>query len=189
MKIVILFGSPNRKGSTNILVENFVRGATESGHECEVLDVCHMDIHPCTGCIACGYEGPCVQNDDIEMIRSKLLESYMIGRQKKISGFGLDVSDKMVAIAKEKNPDYQFVSGDSVSLPYVDESMDVVMACMAYHHFPDQEQFRSEAMRVLKPGGSLYISDPRFPLIVRWIFNTIFKDAGFRTTKKKQDGF
>ena len=65
------------------------------------------------------------------------------------------------------DPDYQFVSGDSAFLPYVDESMDVVMACMAYHHFPDQEQFRNEAMRVLKPGGSLYISDPRFPLIVR----------------------
>ena len=112
-----------------------------------------------------------------------------IGRQKKISGFGLDVSEKMVAIAKEKNPDYQFVSGDSASLPYVDESMDVVMACMAYHHFPDQEQFRNEAMRVLKPGGSLYISDPRFPLIVRWIFNTFFKDAGFRTTKKNRMDF
>ena len=40
-----------------------------------------------------------------------------IGRQKKISGFGLDVSEKMVAIAKEKNPDYQFVSGDSASVP------------------------------------------------------------------------
>ena len=66
---------------------------------------------------------------------------------------------------------------------------DVVMACMAYHHFPDQEQFRNEAMRVLKPGGSLYISDPRFPLIVRWIFNTFFKDAGFRTTKKNRMDF
>ena len=30
-----MMGSPNRKGSTNILVENFVLGATEAGHECE----------------------------------------------------------------------------------------------------------------------------------------------------------
>lgn len=49
MKIVILMGSPNRKGSTSILVENFVKGAEEAGHSCEVLDVCHADIHPCTG--------------------------------------------------------------------------------------------------------------------------------------------
>ena len=35
MKIVILMGSPNRKGSTNILVENFVKGAEEAGHSVE----------------------------------------------------------------------------------------------------------------------------------------------------------
>ena len=71
----------------------------------------------------------------------------------------------------------------------VGDIMDVVMACMAYHHFPDQERFRNEAMRVLKPGGSLYISDPRFPAPVRWIFNTFCKDAGFHTTKKNSDDF
>lgn len=39
MKIVILMGSPNRKGSTNILVENFVKGAEEAGHSCDVIDM------------------------------------------------------------------------------------------------------------------------------------------------------
>ena len=42
MKIVILMGSPNKKGSTAMLVEHFVKGATEAGHACEVVDVCHM---------------------------------------------------------------------------------------------------------------------------------------------------
>ena len=77
MKIVVLFGSPNRKGSTNILVEEFRHGAEESGHFVEVVDVCHADIHPCIGCVACGYEGPCVQKDDIPVIRQKLLASDM----------------------------------------------------------------------------------------------------------------
>ena len=78
MKIVILMGSPNRKGSTNLLVEAFVRGAQESGHTCEVVDVCHADIRPCTGCVHCGYEGPCVQKDDVEVIRGKLLAADMV---------------------------------------------------------------------------------------------------------------
>ena len=73
MKISVLMGSPNRKGSTSILVENFTRGAEEAGHTCEVIDVCHADIHPCTGCVACGYEGPCVQKDDVQKIREKML--------------------------------------------------------------------------------------------------------------------
>ena len=31
-----------------------------------------------TGCVACGYEGSCVQKDDVEMIRQKLLASDMV---------------------------------------------------------------------------------------------------------------
>ena len=96
MKITILFGSPNRKGSTNILVENFVRGATEAGHECEVLDVCHMNIHPCTGCVACGYEGPCVQKDDVEQIRAKLVASEMVVFATPLYYYGMSAQLKIV---------------------------------------------------------------------------------------------
>ena len=78
MNIIILLGSPNRNGSTGNLVEQFVKGAEESGHTCEILDVCHMNIHPCTGCVRCGYEGPCVQKDDVEIIRQKLLNCDMV---------------------------------------------------------------------------------------------------------------
>jgi len=112
-----------------------------------------------------------------------------IHESRNIRGYGLDVSENMIAIAKEKNPDFSFVTGDSASLPYEDGSMDVIMACMAYHHFPEQEKFRKEALRVLKPGGSLYICDPRFPAPARWIFNTFFKDAGFHTTKENSKSF
>lgn len=78
MKIVILMGSPNRKGSTSILADSFKKGAEESGHNVEVIDVCHADIRPCTGCIACGYEGECVQRDDNEQIRNALLSCDMV---------------------------------------------------------------------------------------------------------------
>lgn len=49
MKIIVLMGSPNHRGSTSILVEEFKRGAEESHHLVEVIDVCHADIKPCTG--------------------------------------------------------------------------------------------------------------------------------------------
>ena len=78
MKIVVLMGSPNRKGSTSMLADSFAKGAAEAGHDCEVVDVCHADISPCTGCVACGYEGPCVQHDDVEQIREKLLSADMV---------------------------------------------------------------------------------------------------------------
>ena len=78
MKITILMGSPNKNGSTSLLVNEFVRGAKEAGHTCEVIDVCHANIHPCIGCVACGYEGPCVQKDGVEDIKEKLLSSDMV---------------------------------------------------------------------------------------------------------------
>ena len=39
MKITVLMGSPNRNGSTSLLVNEFVRGADEVGHICDVIDV------------------------------------------------------------------------------------------------------------------------------------------------------
>lgn len=78
MKIVVLLGSPNRQGSSHILAERFRQGAEEAGHSVELIDVAHAEIHPCTGCIHCGYEGPCIQKDDVESIRPKILDADMM---------------------------------------------------------------------------------------------------------------
>ena len=78
MKIVVLEGSPNKKGSSNLLADCFRQGAEEAGHTVEIIDTAHGNIHPCTGCIHCGYEGPCVQKDDVEYIREKILSADML---------------------------------------------------------------------------------------------------------------
>jgi multimeric flavodoxin WrbA len=49
MKITVLMGSPNKKGSTHLLVDSFKKGAEESGRQVDVLDICHRNIHPCYG--------------------------------------------------------------------------------------------------------------------------------------------
>ncbi len=96
MKITILMGSPNRNGSTSILVNEFKRGAEEAGHSCEVIDVCHANIHPCIGCVACGYEGPCVQKDDVEIIRKNLLASDMVVFATPLYYYGMSAQLKTV---------------------------------------------------------------------------------------------
>ena len=78
MKITVLEGSPNKHGSSNLLAENFIRGAEETGHTVDIIDAAHADIHPCTGCVHCGYEGPCVQKDDMELFRKQILSSDML---------------------------------------------------------------------------------------------------------------
>lgn len=61
MNIVVLTGSPNKNGSSNLLADCFRRGAEAAGHRVEIIDTAHADIRPCTGCVRCGYDGPCVQ--------------------------------------------------------------------------------------------------------------------------------
>ncbi len=78
MRIVVLEGSPNKNGSSALLADSFKQGAEKAGHTVEIIDAAHADIHPCTGCIHCGYEGPCVQKDDMEQIRSKILGADMM---------------------------------------------------------------------------------------------------------------
>ena len=78
MKILVLEGSPNKKGSTHLLADCFRQGAQEAGHTVQMLDIAHAKIHPCTGCIHCGYQGPCVQKDDMETIRGEILGADML---------------------------------------------------------------------------------------------------------------
>lgn len=69
-KIVILNGSPRLHGNTAGLIEAFVRGAKQAGHEIVRFDLQKMDIHPCLGCLGGGKDplSPCIQKDDMAEI-------------------------------------------------------------------------------------------------------------------------
>lgn len=48
---------------------------------------------------------------------------------------------------------------DAESLPFDDNSFDLVTCRLAFHHFPDPHQALAEFARVLKPGGRLGFTD------------------------------
>ena len=95
--------------------------------------------------------------------------------QNEINGFGIDPEANMIAEAAKKCPEMTIVQAKSEAIPFDGEAFDVVVACMAYHHFADKSGFASEASRLLKPGGALYIVDPRFPAPVRAALNGLFR--------------
>lgn len=47
----------------------------------------------------------------------------------------------------------RFIQGDVGSLPFPDESFDIVVSMNGFHAFPDKEAAYKETFRVLKPGG------------------------------------
>ena len=78
MKIVVLIGSPNRNDSTNMIAREFEKGALKAGHQVVMIDVAHANVGVCGGCVACGYEGPCVKKDDMEIIKKEILSADML---------------------------------------------------------------------------------------------------------------
>lgn len=96
MDILVLEGSPHKKGSSNLLAENFIKGAEEAGHKVTVFDAGHADIHPCLGCEVCGMSGPCCQKDDMEALRELVLNSDMVVFVTPLYYFGMSAQIKMV---------------------------------------------------------------------------------------------
>ena len=79
MKIVILSGSPHKKGTSAYLVERFMEGARESGHEIFLFETAFKKIHPCIACDKCGCgDHPCVFQDDMAELWPKLEEADFI---------------------------------------------------------------------------------------------------------------
>jgi ubiquinone/menaquinone biosynthesis C-methylase UbiE len=75
---------------------------------------------------------------------------------------GVDISQVAVerATARFSRGDMvTFGHGDAESLPFDDETFDVVVNIESSHNYPNLDGFFSEVARVLKPGGHLTITD------------------------------
>lgn len=78
MNILVIESSPHKHGSSNLLADQFIKGAEESGHQVTVFDAARADLHPCLGCDFCGMNGPCSQKDDGEKLRKQILDADMM---------------------------------------------------------------------------------------------------------------
>jgi SAM-dependent methyltransferase len=59
--------------------------------------------------------------------------------------------------------------GDALSLPFADAEFDRIVAAEVLEHIPADIQAIEELVRVLRPGGTLAVSVPRwFPEVVNW---------------------
>ena len=68
--------------------------------------------------------------------------------------------------------------GDALALPFADEEFDRVVAAEILEHVPADLQALSELARVLRPGGTIALTVPRwFPEVVCWKLSLEYHDV------------
>jgi len=71
---------------------------------------------------------------------------------------GADVAEGMLAVARERHPELEFVVADAEALPFSAGAFEAVVANLVVNHLPTPEQAVAEFARVLAPGGSVAVA-------------------------------
>jgi SAM-dependent methyltransferase len=91
---------------------------------------------------------------------------------------GIDVSERSIDLAREKNPAVEYATFEGINLPFNDGSFDVVFAVSVFHHVPltYRSALAREIRRVLRSAGLFVIFEhnPRNPLTRRAVNNCAF---------------
>ncbi|OEC88354.1 MULTISPECIES: class I SAM-dependent methyltransferase [Methanobacterium] len=85
----------------------------------------------------------------------------LISSKYEVQIVGIDLSPEMLNIARNKldeTADLRLC--DSESLPFNDNSFDMVICTDSFHHYPNPANVLAEVKRVLKAGGNFIIADP-----------------------------
>lgn len=77
-KVLILSASPRKDGNSDLLCDQFAKGAEEAGHQVEKLRVQEKKIALCLACYGCRNTGVCVQKDDMVEILEKMVKADVL---------------------------------------------------------------------------------------------------------------
>ena len=132
-KVLILSGSPRKGGNSDILCDEFMRGAQEAGNTVEKIHAASKKIHPCSACYYCrSHGGQCAHKDDMAEVLQKMIDADVIVLASPVYFYSIDaqlkaVIDRTVARWLEvKNKEFYYI------VTMADEeqqSADTTLAC------------------------------------------------------------
>lgn len=76
--VLVLSASFRKGGNSDVLCDEFIKGAKEAGHNVEKIHVNDYQINFCRGCGVCNTTHKCVQKDDMVKILDKMVNADVI---------------------------------------------------------------------------------------------------------------
>lgn len=95
-KVLILSGSPRKSGNSDLLCDEFMKGAIESGNEVEKIRVSEKSIAYCRACYACRGTGKCVIKDDMAEVLQKMIDCDVMVLASPVYFYSIDAQLKAV---------------------------------------------------------------------------------------------
>ena len=95
-KVLILSGSPRKGGNSDLLCDEFLRGAIEAGHEVEKIRVQEKKVAYCSACYACQDTGVCAIKDDMAEIMQKMIDCDVMVLASPVYFYSIDAQLKTV---------------------------------------------------------------------------------------------
>jgi len=104
---------------------------------------------------------------------TKTLAIATAGTNRHVLGLEVDEIQHAKNIASDIPPNVSFQLGGAQNIPAESDSFDVVLLFKSLHHVPTQDLDKAldEIVRILKPGGMVWISEPLF----RGDFNEVLR--------------
>lgn len=96
MKVAVITGSGHAHGTSALLADKFIQGATESGHKVFRFDAAMENLHPCLACDRCAKSGKCFQPDGYDKLIPHLLDSEVLVFVTPIYYYGMTAALKTV---------------------------------------------------------------------------------------------
>ena len=96
--------------------------------------------------------------------------NVLAARQAGIDAIGIDIEQFEVEFARKRMRDERpddsaeevYILGDGLTLPFEDQTFDLVTILNVLEHVPDYRKLLDEAIRVLRPDGRLYLVCPNY---------------------------